>query len=292
MTADPGSFVDLEHASVARGEKIVLHDISLRIASGEHVAILGPNGCGKSTLIKTMNCECYPIAREGMHARIFGRERWEVFELRKRLGVVAAELPSERTLHTLGRDAVISGFFASSTIWPEMHVSEEMRRRAAAALDQLEAGHLADKPVGEMSAGEMRRVLIGRALVHEPEMLLIDEPSNALDLAAQSELRQSLRRLAQHGVGIVLITHHLADILPEIDRVVMMREGRIFADGPKTEVLTEERLQKLFGVAVTMARRDGFYHVWYVWRTSVSLLIFRSLRVRKFRPACCPFASE
>jgi iron complex transport system ATP-binding protein len=262
MTAEPGSFVDLEHASVARGEKIVLHDISLRIASGEHVAILGPNGCGKSTLIKTMNCECYPILCEGMHARIFGRERWEVFELRKRLGIVAAELPSERTLHTLGRDAVISGFFASSTIWPEMHVSEEMRRRAAAVLDQLEAGHLADKPVGEMSAGEMRRVLIGRALVHDPEMLLIDEPSNALDLAAQSDLRQSLRRLAQHGVGIVLITHHLADIIPEIDRVVMMREGRIFADGPKTEVLTEERLQKLFGVAVTMARRDGFYHVW------------------------------
>jgi iron complex transport system ATP-binding protein len=262
MTADRGSFVELEHASVARGEKIVLHDISLRIASGEHIAILGPNGCGKSTLIKTMTCECYPIAGEGVRARIFGRERWDVFELRKRLGVVAAEFPSERTLHTLGRDAVITGFFSSSTIWPELHVTEAMRERAAAVLAQLEAGHLAEKPVGEMSAGEMRRVLIGRALVHNPEMLLIDEPSNALDLAAQSELRQSLRRLAQHGVGIVLITHHLADILPEIDRVVMLREGRMFADGPKTELLSEERLQKLFGVPVTVARRDGFYHVW------------------------------
>jgi iron complex transport system ATP-binding protein len=262
MMAEPGSFLELEHASVARGEKTVLHDISLRIASGEHVAILGPNGCGKSTLIKTMTCECYPIAREGARARIFGRERWDVFELRKRLGVVAAELPSERTLHTLGRDAVISGFFASSTIWPEMHVTEEMRTRASAVLDKLDASHLASKPVGEMSAGEMRRVLIGRALVHDPEMLLIDEPSNALDLAAQSELRGSLRRLAQHGVGIVLITHHLADVIPEIDRVVMLREGRIFADGPKSALLTEERLQKLFGVPVTMARRDAFYHVW------------------------------
>jgi iron complex transport system ATP-binding protein len=176
--------------------------------------------------------------------------------------VVAAEFPSERTLHTRGRDAVITGFFSSSTIWPELHVTEAMRQRATAVLDQLEAGHLAEKPVGEMSAGEMRRVLIGRALVHNPEMLLIDEPSNALDLAAQTELRQTLRRLAQHGVGIVLITHHLADILPEIDRVVMLREGRIFADGPKSEVLTEERLQQLFGVHVTMAGRDGFYHVW------------------------------
>lgn len=262
MTSDRGSFVHFEHASVARGEKIVLHDISLRIASGEHVAILGPNGCGKSTLIKTMTCECYPITSEGMHARIFGRERWDVFELRKRLGVVAAEFPNERTLHTLGRDAVITGFFSSSTIWPELRVTDAMRKRAAAALDQLEAAHLAGKPVGEMSAGEMRRVLIGRALVHNPEMLLIDEPSNALDLAAQSELRESLRRLAQQGVGIVLITHHLADILPEIDRVVMLRAGRIFADGPKSELLTESRLQQLFGVSVTMARRDGFYHVW------------------------------
>ena len=262
MTADPGSFVDLEHASVARGEKIVLDDISLRISSGEHLAILGPNGCGKTTLIKTMTCECYPIARPGMRARIFGRDRWDVFELRKRLGVVAADLPGERTLHTRGRDAVISGFFASSTIWPEMRVSKAMRQRATAVLEKLEAGHLAEKPVGEMSAGEMRRVLIGRALVHDPEMLLIDEPSNALDLAAQSELRQTLRRLARHGVGLVLITHHLADILPEIDRVVMLRAGRIFADGPKAELLTEDRLQQLFGVPVTMARRDGFLHVW------------------------------
>jgi iron complex transport system ATP-binding protein len=262
MTTNRQAFLELENVSVARGEKVVLRDISLRIESGEHVAILGPNGCGKSTLIKTMTCECYPIDQPGMHARIFGRERWEVFELRKRLGVVAADIPSERTLLTKGRDAVISGFFASSTIWPEMHVTGAMRQRADVILEQLEALQLAEKPVGEMSAGEMRRVLIGRALVHNPEMLLIDEPSNALDLAAQSELRQALRRLAQQGIGIVLITHHLADIPPEIERVVMLREGRIFADGPKDALLTEERLQKLFGVPVTVARRDGFYHVW------------------------------
>src|SRR5262249_52923076 len=129
-------FVDFDHVSAARGEKVVLHDLCLRIASGEHVVILGPNGSGKSTLIKLMTCECYPIARENLRARIFGRERWDVFDLRKRLGVVAGDLPSERTLHTRGRDAVISGFFASSTIWPEMQVTATMRRRADAVLAQ------------------------------------------------------------------------------------------------------------------------------------------------------------
>jgi iron complex transport system ATP-binding protein len=260
--ATDNCFVDFQHAFVARGGKTVLHDISLRILSGEHVAILGPNGCGKSTLIKTMTCECYPIAREGMRALIFGRDRWEVFALRKRLGVVAGDLPSERTLHTCGRDAVITGFFSSSTIWPELHVTGAMRGRADEVLAHLEASHLAEKPVGEMSAGEMRRILIGRALVHDPEVLLIDEPSNALDLAAQSELRQTLRQLARRGIGIVLITHHLADILPEIDRVVMLRQGRIFADGAKRELLTAPRLTELFGVPVSIVQQDGFYHVW------------------------------
>ena len=123
-------FIELEHVSVARGVKTVLHDISLRIAADEHLAILGPNGCGKSTLIKTLTCECYPIIVPDLRVRIFGRERWELFELRKRLGIVEADLPRQRTLHTIGRDAVISGFFSSSTIWPGTEVSDEQRRRA------------------------------------------------------------------------------------------------------------------------------------------------------------------
>jgi iron complex transport system ATP-binding protein len=262
MTSAANLFVEFEHVSVARGETIVLHDLSLRIASGEHVAILGPNGSGKSTLIKTLTCECYPIVQPGMRLRIFGRERWEVFALRKLLGVVEPQMPGKRTLHASGGDAVLSGFFASSTIWPEMEVSAAMRRRAHASLAQMEAQHLAAKPVGEMSAGEVRRILIARALVHAPKMLLLDEPSNALDLAAQDELRRILRTLAQQGTGILLITHHLADILPEIDRIVMLRGGRIVADGPKRDLLTAARLEELFGVPVTIAQRDGFYNVW------------------------------
>ncbi len=255
-------FLIMRQVSVARGDNVVLHDISLRIVGGEHAAILGPNGCGKSTLIKTLTCQCYPIVAPGMSMRLLGRERWDVSQLRAHLGVVSAELPGERTPVTRGLDAVVAGFFSASTLWPNLHVTPEMCERAHEALHLMQATHLETKLVGEMSAGEQRRIMIARALVHQPEMLLLDEPSNALDLAAQRELREALRRVAQQGVGILMVTHHLADILPEIDRVIMMRHGRIFADGPKADLLNPEKLRDLFGVDVTLVRHDGF---WYSW---------------------------
>jgi iron complex transport system ATP-binding protein len=255
-------FLELAHVNVARGNNVVLHDINLSVSTGEHIAILGPNGCGKSTLIKTITCECYPLVQPETKVSIFGRERWDLTELKKRLGVVSAELPGKPTLHTTGRDAVITGFFSSSTLWPNLIVTDAMQTRADEVLKQVDAVGLANKPVGEMSAGQQRRIMIGRALVASSQMLLLDEPSNALDLAAQADLRELLRRLAQQGTGILLITHHIADILPEIDRILMMRDGRIIADGPKSELLTAARLSDLFKTEVCLTERDGFYHAW------------------------------
>jgi iron complex transport system ATP-binding protein len=255
-------FLHLEHVNVARGDAIVLHDIHLSIRRGEHVAILGPNGCGKSTLIKTMTCECYPMVQPETRVSIFGRDRWDLTQLKKKLGVVSAELPGEPTRRTTGFDAILSGFFSSSTLWPNLTVTPEMRERATEVLEQVDAVSLRDKEVGEMSAGQQRRIMIGRALVGSADMLLLDEPSNALDLSAQRDLRLLLRKLAQQGTGILLITHHIADILPEIDRILLMRAGRIVADGPKESLLTAERLSSLFGIPVQVHEQDGFYHAW------------------------------
>ena len=255
--------VEFEHVHVARGENVVLHDVSLCIEAGEHVAILGPNGCGKSTLLKTMTCELYPLAREETRVRIFGRARWDLTELKRKMGVVSAELPGRQTLHTLGLDAILTGFFSSSTLWPNLTVTAAMRARAEEILSMVGAEALRNKPVGEMSAGQQRRVMIGRAIAGaDAEMLLLDEPSNALDLAAQHDLREMLRGLAQKGTAIVLITHHLADILPEIERIVMMHEGRIVADGPKTELLTAKKLSELFGRKIEMSERGGYWNAW------------------------------
>jgi iron complex transport system ATP-binding protein len=255
-------FLEMRNVNVARGDRVVLHDVNLSIRAGEHVAILGPNGCGKSTLILAMNCQIYPIVEPGMQVSIFGREHWVLTELRRHFGVVGTELPGERTAVTTGLDAVVAGFFSASTIWPNLHVTDEMRERAREAMKRIEALHLSEQLVGTMSAGEKRRIVIARALVHRPKQLLLDEPSNALDLAAQRDLRDTLRRLAQEGTGLVLVTHHLGDILPEVERIILMRDGRIVGDGPREELLTEECLSELFRAPVRIGRDEEWLHSW------------------------------
>jgi len=254
--------LDFHNLRVMRGQTIALDDFSLRIGAQEHIAVLGPNGCGKSTLIKTITRECYPVARPDSSMSILGEESWDVFALRTRLGIVSNDLMLTCTGDACGRDVVLSGFFSSISIFSNHTVAARHRELADAALSELKISHLAERPVSEMSSGEARRVLIARALVHKPGALLFDEPCNSLDLSAQQSLRQSMRTLANSGTAIILVTHELADIVPEIQRVVLMRRGRVVGDGPKEEILEVERLADLFGVKVEMARRDGHYHLW------------------------------
>ena len=292
----PDDILSLQHVYVSRGGAPVLHDIHLSLRAGEHLAILGPNGCGKSTLLKTITCELYPLARspDGTTptVSIFGRQRWDLTQLRQRLGFVAADLPGKSTLQTSGLDAILSGFFSASTLWPNLVVTPAMRERAELLLREVDAVHLRDRLVGEMSAGQQRRIMIARALAGSRaaaedldgehtgnpqgasflpatappapqaprEMLLLDEPSNALDLAAQQDLRRLLRRLAQRGATILLITHHTADIIPEISRVLLLRGGRIVADGPKRDLLTAPVLSSLFQTPVELTEQDGYFH--------------------------------
>lgn len=254
--------LELRDVTVVRGATEVLRDFSLRVADGEHLAILGPNGCGKSTLIKTISRELYPLPREGSTVRILGRERWDVFELRRLLGIVSNDLQALSTQRIRGRDVVLSGFFSSIGIWPNHVVTAEMRERAGRAMDRLGVGHLADRYVTQTSSGEARRLLIARALVHDPRALLLDEPSTSLDLSAQRELSEAMRTLAREGVGLLLVTHHLADVIPEIERVLLMKAGRVVADGPKETLLTPARLSDVFSRPVDLSRRDGYYHAW------------------------------
>ena len=256
------ALLDFRNLRVMRGQKTVLNDFSLKIGADEHVAILGPNGCGKSTLIKTITRECYPLARSESSMLILGQDSWDVFSLRSLLGIVSNDLMLSCTGGASGRDVVLSGFFSSTAIYPNHTIEPKQLQMAESALSELKIPYLADRPVCEMSSGEARRVLIARALVHKPRALLFDEPCNSLDLAAQAKVRHTMSSLASSGTAIILVTHELADIVPEIQRVVLMRKGQVVDDGPKEEILTVKRLSELFGVSVQMARRDGHYHLW------------------------------
>ncbi|WP_248842287.1 ABC transporter ATP-binding protein [Xanthomonas euvesicatoria] len=235
--------------------------MSLRIALGQHTAILGPNGCGKSSFIKLITRELYPLARaDGLPAvKVMGQTRWQVDRLRSQLGIVTSDL-SVNLADMPGLDvesAVLSGFFASYVVPPHREISDDMRARAREALALARALPLVDRQFAQLSAGETRRVLIARALVNRPQALLLDEPSTGLDLVARQHLLETMRHLARQGITLVLVTHHIEEIVPEIERVILLRAGKVVADGTREALLTDASLSAVFDGPVRVQRNGA-----------------------------------
>ena len=244
----------------------VLDRINLTIKEGEHTAILGPNGAGKSSLIRLIAHQDYPLApADGTPPLlILGQELWDVSELRSLVGIVSGDLQHSILAGTLpgrtrGLDAVVSGFFASYGLFRHHHPTPAMLARARQALAQMEATHLAEAFIESMSPGEVRRVMIARALVPDPRALLLDEPTTGLDLMARHRFLATLRNLARQGKTIILITHHIEEIFPEINRVVLLQHGRVLLDAAKPEVLTSSHLSAMFEGPVTVKETQGYY---------------------------------
>ena len=254
--------IELDNVTVQRGPRVALDGVTLAIGQGEHVAILGPNGSGKSTIVKLISRDLYPrLKPEPWSLRILGRDCWNLFDLRNQLGLVSNDWMQMCTRDFSGFEIVLSGFFGSVGIWPYHAVTPAMEATAREVMETLEIMHLADRATDHMSSGEARRFLIARALVHSPQALILDEPTTSLDLRATHELRETLSRLARRGIGIIMVTHHLPDIIPEMERVVLIRQGRISRDGAKRDVLEAGALSELFGIPVEVLERGGYYHV-------------------------------
>jgi iron complex transport system ATP-binding protein len=264
MSSPP--LLQLSNATVVKGTTRVLDRLSLTIREGEHTAILGPNGAGKTTLMNLLTFEDRPLAEPGAPpaVRVLGRDAWHVFELRAQIGIVSANLHARFVAgHSSGRitgeDAVVSGFFATQGVLFYVEVTAAMRDRAREALARVEAPHLAGKPLDEMSTGEARRVLIARALVNRPRALVLDEPTTGLDVVARHRFLETVRRLAHEGTTVIMITHHVEEIIPEIEQVVLLAQGRVAAAGAKAEMLTAARLSALFGAPVDVTSVDGYF---------------------------------
>ncbi len=259
--------LELRDASVVKGERRVLDGLRLTIREGEHTAILGPNGAGKSVLVSLLtHHERALVPADGTPAvRVFGEDRWNVSELRAQLGIVSADLHqrfvagnSEGSI--TGEAAVLSAFLVSHGILRYGVVTDDMRSRAAEALDAVGATHLARRTLDQMSSGEARRVMLARVLATSPRALVLDEPTTGLDLGTRHAFMEQVRGIVRNGTTLVLITHHSEEIVPEIDRVILLQDGRIVADGAKRDVLTAERLSTLFGLPITVELAGGYFY--------------------------------
>jgi iron complex transport system ATP-binding protein len=254
--------IELRDATVIRGGRAVLEGISLGLRADEHACILGPNGSGKSTLVRLISGELSPLYREPAAIRLFGQERWDLFALRGRLGIVSDSLQSTQARDESVLDTILSGFFGGVGLPMRTEADPRMIGKARDAADLLGLIPLLERRADELSSGQLRRVLVARALVHDPDMLLLDEPYTSLDIRARHIFGECVRDLAARGHAIVLVTHELSEIAPEIERVILVKDGSILADGPKVEILDSELISELFDMRVRVSREGGLYHAY------------------------------
>lgn len=259
------ALIDIDRATVFRGDNVVFKNLSLTIRQGEQVAIVGPNGAGKSTLLKLVNRELYPAHEDGRTSvRILGRETWNVWELRRQIGLVSDDLRERYPMRATALDVALSGFFSSIGTQGllQRDITDEQLSRAHRTLAAFGVAEFSSTPLSRLSTGERRRCLLARAMVHEPTTLVLDEPMAGLDVAARFDYLARVRDMIATGTNIVLVTHHLNEIPPEVERVILLRDGRIVADGAKSAVLTEALLAETFGVTLKLHAMDGYYFVY------------------------------
>ncbi|MDR4481085.1 MAG: ribonuclease HI [Nitrospira sp.] len=251
--------LDIQHATVHRGDTCVFSDLSFALREGEHAAIVGPNGAGKSTLLKLLSGEVHPLPLDETSVCLFGENRWNVWEVRKKLGIVSYDLQRDYLICAEGRNVVLSGFYASNDTYDHQTFTQAQVDRADEVMQELGIESFATRLFGHLSTGEQRRFLLGRALVHDPSVLVLDEPTSGLDVKACFQYLDLLRAQIRKGKTVLLVTHHLHEIPPEIERIVLLKEGRIVADGSKGHLLTDVNLSRLFEQPMTLVRANGWY---------------------------------
>jgi iron complex transport system ATP-binding protein len=253
----------LKNVSVVRDGNRILDSVDLSIRNGENVAVIGPNGSGKTTLMKLLRGDILPYYDEDSPAvfRLFGQDLWDIFDIRSRMGLVSMDLQSGFSDDTLVSEAILSGYFSSLDVFRNHDVTEDMMRAVLDSATRMGLDGLLDRELGKLSLGEMRRTLIARALITEPGLLVLDEPMTGLDIVMKSRFRRMFDILIGNGVSIVMITHDLEEIPSKVERVVMMKEGKVFADGPKQELLTSGNLSELFEAEISVESDGMSYHM-------------------------------
>jgi len=258
-SANRPAIVEIQHATVYRGDTCVFADFSFALHEGEHAAILGPNGAGKSTLLKLLSGEVHAMPKDETRWALFGEDRWNVWDVRKQTGIVSHDLQRDYLICAEGLNVILSGYYASNDTYAHQEFSKSQMTRAYEVMQELGVMDLSGRRFGHLSTGEQRRFLLGRALVHDPPVLVFDEPTSGLDPKACFQYLDLLRAQMAKGKTILLVTHHLHEIPPEIDRVIFLKGGNIVADGPKSTVLSSEQISRLFDSKISLVQANGWY---------------------------------
>ena len=254
-------YFELEQVEAWLGGRPVFANLSLGLHLGEHAVVLGPNGSGKSSLIRLLCRELYPVVKPGSSLRIFGSETVRLSDLRRRIGVLSADLESRCHPYLRPEDLLLSAFVGAVGLGRHHQVTAQQRQRASELMQQLQLDAFADRRFGELSDGQRRRLLLARAVMHEPEVLVLDEPTNGLDLRARFELLASLRQLADNGTTLLLVTHQIETILPNIQRALLLKGGALMASGSTHDLLQNEPLSQLFQTPLQVIEHNAWRQV-------------------------------
>ncbi len=252
--------VDLQNVCYRRNGKVILDGIDWQVEAGEHWIILGLNGSGKTTLLNLINGYIFPVY--GGKANVLGYQfgSCPIAELRRHIGWISAALSQDIPVHETGQEIVLSGKFASIGLWDK--VTPEDVRKAEAVMEKLGILNLRDRSYGSLSQGEKQKVIIGRALINDPEIIIFDEAFNGLDIFAKRDLSRLIEKLALGSKSIFFVTHNTDEILPIFNKALLLKNGRIHSKGNLKDVIQQENLQDFYGSEVDVFERDGRFFLY------------------------------
>lgn len=245
---------EFNDACVRRCGKTILHINKFKLNQGENVVLLGPNGAGKSTFINLITREVKPLYKDVPPVKFLGNPRAQLTEIKKQVGIVSAVEQEQVKVHLPAVEVVEGGLFGTVGLPRNTKPTAKTRQLALNALERLGVASIASQDILTLSSGQARRVLFARALIHNPKTIVLDEPCTGLDPQGMFYVRKSMRKLAAEGVTVILISHYAEDIIPEINRVVLIKNGRLYADGSKDELVTSEKMSALFEIPINVCK--------------------------------------